>query len=122
MEIKKAILIVDDSVLITERLLGMLNVFKKEAAIKSAGTSAEAINILQRAPINIILLDINLPGENGIELLKIVKENYPAIKVIMCTNKASAYYKTLCKKIGADFFVDKSREFDQLHSIISSIL
>ena len=122
MSVKKAILIIDDSVLITERLLGMLQVFKPDAVIKSAGTSSEAINILQQMPVNVILLDINLRGESGIELLKIIKENYPAIKVIMCTNRGSSYYKTLCKKIGADSFIDKSKEFDQLPSIVSSLL
>jgi len=122
MSVKKAILIIDDSVLITERLLGMLQVFKPNAVIKSAETSSEAINILQQMPVNVILLDINLRGESGIELLKIIKENYPAIKVIMCTNRGSSYYKTLCKKIGADSFIDKSKEFDQLPSIVSSLL
>jgi len=90
-------------------------------SISHAFTVTAAIEILEQSPPDIILLDINLPDTSGIELLRIVKEKYPAIIVVMLTNNANDYYRQLCLKLGADHFVDKSKEFDMVPGIISAL-
>jgi DNA-binding NarL/FixJ family response regulator len=82
---------------------------------------SEAIDSLVKARPDIVLLDINLPGTNGIELLRYLKKNDPSIVVIMFSNRGNVYYKDLCKKLGAEFFVDKSKGFDELPGIITSL-
>ena len=117
----RMILIVDDSYLIIERLTDMLNELEQVDSISHAFTVTAAIEILEQSPPDIILLDINLPDTSGIELLRIVKEKYPAIIVVMLTNNANDYYRQLCLKLGADHFVDKSKEFDMVPGIISAL-
>jgi DNA-binding NarL/FixJ family response regulator len=68
-----------------------------------------------------VLLDIHLGDKSGIDLLMHIKKEYPFIKVMMVSNKASQYYRDLCAEYGADYFIDKSKEFDQIAPIIKSL-
>ena len=81
----------------------------------------EAVDILGKKKVDIVLLDIHLPELNGIELLKYIVKEYPDIKVVMCSNLANDYYKRLCKKIGAASFIDKSKDFERIPEMLFSV-
>lgn len=68
----------------------------------------------------LVLLDIHLGEKNGIDLLKIIKQKYSSIRVIIVSNKASQYYRDLSKENGCDYFIDKSKEFEKIPSVINS--
>jgi DNA-binding NarL/FixJ family response regulator len=70
---------------------------------------------------DIVLLDIHLPVKSGIELLQYIRINHPATIVIMLTNESGDYYRKICKKLGAAYFIDKSREFELIPDILASI-
>jgi DNA-binding NarL/FixJ family response regulator len=89
-----------------------------EVLISNNATSA--IKIVENNHPDMILLDIHLPDKSGIELLDHFIKNYPDIKVIMVTNKASQYYRELCLGLGAHHFIDKSKEFEMIPSIIET--
>jgi DNA-binding NarL/FixJ family response regulator len=76
-------------------------------------------NLTEQIP-DMVLLDIHLPDKSGIELLEQIVSNYPQIKVIMVSNKASQYYRELCLGLGAHHFIDKSKEFEMIPSIIET--
>jgi CheY-like chemotaxis protein len=118
---KKAILLVDDSILIIERITEILKDLETLASISRVQRYSEALAFLQQQRPDIVLLDINLPDISGIELLRYLKKTDPGIVVIMFSNQANEYYKDLCKKVGADFFIDKSKGYDQLPGIIASL-
>lgn len=118
----KNILIVDDSLLITDRLKMMLNTVENTGSVEYAGDYASAVQILADRPPDIVLLDINLPDKSGIDLLRHIKANYARTIVIMLTNQAGDYYRAICKKWGAEYFIDKSREFEQVPLLLSSLL
>lgn len=116
---KKNILIVDDSPLIIERLILILKDQNNVGTVSHTGSWAEASLFLNRSGFDIIFLDINLPDISGIKLLVFIKVNFPQTAVIMFTNQGSAYYKNLCKKNGADYFIDKSKDFHQIAGIVN---
>ncbi len=118
----KSILIVDDSLIITERLQMMLRGLNNIGAVESAGDYPLAVQMLRQMPFDIVCLDINLPGKSGIELLRYVKAAYPLITVIMLTNRSGDYYRAACERFGADYFMDKSTGFDDVPLLISSLL
>ena len=118
---QKAILIVDDSILIIERVTEILKDLETVSSITQVHSYSEASVALEYVRPDVVLLDINLPDRNGIELLRYLKKTYPGITVIMFSNQGNEYYRDLCQKIGADFFVDKSRGFELLPGIISSL-
>lgn len=118
---KKSLLIVDNSLLIVERLLGILKEVKIIQKIFTAVDYTEAVEILNEHKTDIVLLDIHLPGKNGIELLKFIVKNYPETKVIMLSNLVSEYYQRLCRKTGAAGFIDKSKDFDLIPGAIMDL-
>jgi DNA-binding NarL/FixJ family response regulator len=122
MPIKKIdILIVDDSITILTRMKEILSEIKCVKTIYIATNSNDAMDLLLLRQPELILLDINMPHKNGIELLKEVKLLYPKVKVMMVTNQSVDYYKPICMELGAEYFIDKSTEFELIPDIIESI-
>ncbi len=115
-----AALIVDDSELISDRMEKQLLELDCISETYIAYNFNDAVEQLEEENIDVVILDINLslPGKNGLELLQFIKDTYPEIKTIMLTNQSGDFYKNLCLKIGSDYFVDKSTEFDKIPSII----
>jgi DNA-binding NarL/FixJ family response regulator len=118
----KLLLIVDTSLFIIERLLIILKEVKVVEKIVTATNYEGAVNILEEMKTDIVLLDIQLPGKNGIELLKYIVKNFPAVKIIILSNLVSDYYQKLCLNLGANCFIDKSKDFDTIPDVIFSIL
>jgi DNA-binding response OmpR family regulator len=67
-------------------------------------------------------MDINLPGKNGIDLLKEMKMAHSNTKVIMLTNLADDLNRKRCKDYGADYFFDKATEFYQVPGAVFSLM
>jgi len=118
----KSILIVDDSPIIVERLQNMLSGLENAGPIGHAGDYSSALSQVSENRPDIILLDINLPGRSGIALLQYIKSIYPFIIVVMISNQADDYYRRICQQMGADHFIDKSTDFEQIPPLISSFL
>ena len=118
----KLVLIVDNSIFIIERLLIILKEVKGIEKIVTATNYEEAVNILEEMKTDIVLLDIQLPGKNGIELLKYIVKNFPAVNIIILSNLVSEYYQKLCLDLGANCFIDKSKDFASIPDVIFSIL
>jgi len=118
---KFTILIVDDSSIIIKRVTGIIKDLNNAGTILHAANYTKAVQLINEFAPRIILLDIHLPGKSGVEILRHVKEKQLPITVIMLTNQSEEYYKTLCKEIGADYFVDKSSGFEEIPGIIHSI-
>jgi DNA-binding NarL/FixJ family response regulator len=118
---KLNILIVDDNTSFVDRMIGLLDEVNNINSINIASNYEEARRFLAADPHDLVLLDINLPGKNGIELLKQIKAKSEDCQVIMITNHADDYYRVQCKQYGADHFLDKSNEFSRVPGIISKL-
>ena len=118
---KKKLLIVDDSSIIVERLLDALKDHETVKDIFTATNYQEAILLVAEKKPDIIILDIQLTGKNGIDLLKLIVKDHPASKVIMFTNLADENYFKLCKELGALYCLDKSKDFEQIPGILKNL-
>lgn len=114
-----SVLIVDDSSIICQRLKLLLKEVERVQNILYAGNFEGAERILRLGGVNIVLLDIHLPDKNGIGLLQLIKKEYPSIKVIVITNLVDDHYRKLCKKLKADHFIDKSKDFRLIPGLIT---
>ncbi len=117
---KKIVLVVDNSVLILQRMIPMLEEIKNIKFVVHAGSYNEAIELLHGVTPDLALLDVQLPEKSGIELLRLIKDKYREVVVIMNTNYADEYYRNLCKTLGADYFFDKSKDFSLIPEVISA--
>jgi DNA-binding NarL/FixJ family response regulator len=106
-------LVVDDSNLFRQRVACLLTDGNLHPVLQ-ARNYEEAVNWLLQTKVHLALLDISMPGKNGIELLKLIRNRYPGTKVWMISNHADEYYKQVCLSTGADQFFDKSLDFEEI--------
>jgi DNA-binding NarL/FixJ family response regulator len=118
----KIILIVDDSPIIIDRLITILETITAAHEVLTCASYQQAIKTVNEKDPDVAVLDINLPDGNGIGLLRYIRRHKPAIPVIMFTNQSTEFYRQLCLREGAAFFIDKSSGFETLSDIISSLL
>ncbi len=112
------VFIVEDSDLVRERLVTMLSELDHVQTIGQAGFAVEAIAGIQKSRPDLVLLDISLAKGNGLHVLKAIKSQTPAPRVIMLTNFADDLYRAKCAELGADYFFDKSREFEKVIEVL----
>jgi DNA-binding NtrC family response regulator len=77
-----------------------------------------ALPILNREDVDLMLLDVRLPGISGFEVLRIVKENFSLIEVIMISAVNEVETAVQAMKHGAYHYVNKDFDYDQLRSIV----
>ena len=117
---KLSILIVEDSLLIVNRLRLLLNDFDCVDQIYQANNADEALLISTQLRPRVIFLDIKIPGRSGVEVLPdLLKQNNST--VIVLSNYSDDSYRKLCMDIGASYFLDKSNEFDKIKEILNTI-
>jgi DNA-binding NarL/FixJ family response regulator len=117
---KRTVLIVDDSILILERMIPLMEEIENISFVIHAASYKEGLEVLSRLTPDMVLLDINLPDKSGIELLRLIKERHLEIAVLMISNNAGPYYRDICKKLGAQDFLDKSTDIDLIPSVLSN--
>ena len=110
-------LIVDDSSLVRERLAEKLSKLAHVEVIGSVGDAAEAYNVLSTSHPDMVVLDIQLPDGNGIDILARIKQLYKDTVVVMLTNHAYPAFREKCLAVGADYFFDKSTEFEKISEV-----
>ena len=115
------VFIVDDSPLILSKVAELLEEVDGINSLKTCGTYTGAVKEFNAYRPSHILIDINLPDGSGIELLQHVKKTSPQTTVIMFTNMSGEYYQKLCLNMGADYFIDKSKDFERIPSILASL-
>lgn len=104
--------IADDSDMVRERLSMLLSQLDDVEVVGHADTVQNAISGIQRLKPDVVVLDMKMPGGCGVDVLEYVRRDGPGPVVIMLTNYPYPQYKQRCIKAGADFFFDKSREFE----------
>jgi len=106
------VLIVDDEPDFLETVLKRLKRRKIDATGVSSGK--EALDLLERQPFDVVILDVRMPGMDGIETLKEMKKRRPLMEVIMLTGHASVEAGMQGMQLGAFDFVMKPADIDEL--------
>src|ERR1700750_414578 len=111
----KTVLIVDDDEGMRDTLTAIL---KRDYRVLRVGTGEAALPVLNREDVDLVLLDVRLPGISGFEVLRIVKENYSLVEVIMISAINEIETAVQAMKHGAYHYVTKDFDYDQLRSIV----
>ena len=113
--------IADGSKLGLRRLLTLLG---DRSDFELVGYSADvtaAIISIQTVKPQVVILDLDMRGRNGIDVLKAVKRDLPSAIFIIVTNASGEQYRRHCKELGAEYFLDKSTEFVRIPDIMQDI-
>lgn len=116
------ILLIDDTLIVLKQLQNILSELKQVSRTEAVMSAEEALVLLDHYEPDIMVLDINMPGMNGIEMLKKLPfKHVMKPVVIMLTNNIFAGYRDECMRLGADYFLDKSRDFQLIPAIVEKI-
>jgi YesN/AraC family two-component response regulator len=113
------IVIADDSSLLRERIISLLNGSSKNLVIYEAENGKDALNIIRQKKPDLAILDIRMPEMSGIEVLKKIRELKIKTRICILTNYPYPQYRKKCFEEGADYFLDKNIDFLQIYEIIS---
>lgn len=117
----KKLIVVDDSAVLRISIKNALESFNYEV-IGTASGSKELFNLLEQNPKpDLILLDMFYPNERGIDILQKLKQDYPAIKILVITAMNEEALNKQIKQIGADDILYKPFDMDDLTFAIKKI-
>lgn len=115
----KKLLIVDDD----PHLLDSLRVvFSGLYEVSTAPCAEDAAVLLELRKIDAMLLDVILPGLNGVEFLKVVREKYPHLPVVMISGASSIKPVLKALELGASDFIRKPYDIDELRLVVARAL
>jgi len=116
------VLIVDDSPLISERLNQMLSEVEQVEIVGLAADGDEALRLFNQFRPAVVLLDLEIPGRNGVEVLREVRKRAEPCVVVMFTSYDLPDFRAACLRAGADFFLRKSTEFERVVEIVRGLV
>jgi two-component system response regulator AtoC len=115
-EKRMTILVVDDEAVQREMLQGFLQ--KRGYKVLTAANGEEALDLCARYPINLVLMDLCMPGMNGDEVLERLRESNPLLRVVLITAFGSVETAVKVMKLGACDFLEKPVDLTELSELI----
>ena len=117
----KSVYVVDDSDFVRERLIEMLSELEGVEIAGGTGDPLEAVAAIRQMVPDAVILDIRLPRKSGIEVLRDIKKDRPSPVVIILTNYPYPQYQKECTEAGADYFLNKSTEFNKIAEVLKGL-
>jgi two-component system invasion response regulator UvrY len=116
------VLIVDDYFRMRQGLRELLEAAPEPMMVGEAKTGAEAVSQVRAEPWDVVVLDINLPDQSGVEVLRQLKQARPALPVLLLSLHPGAQYLQRSLNLGAAGFLSKETAPDELHAAIQTVL
>lgn len=120
LEFAKQLLVVDDDSVVRTGIARVLS--RQNLAVRTAADGSQALERLAEQPAAIVLLDIKMPGLDGMAVLRHIRQDYPHTKVIMITGYPDIEGAVECMKLGAVDYLVKPFRIDELESLVQKAL
>lgn len=115
------VFIVDDSAWIRARLAEIIAGLPGVALAGEAANAGEAVAGILRTRPDSVLLDLDLLGQSGLDVMRAVRPEAPEIAFVVLTNHSESQYRYVCMQAGARYFLDKSQDFERVPDVIAEI-
>jgi DNA-binding NarL/FixJ family response regulator len=116
------VFIADDSSAVVERLADVVEEVPGAEIVGQASDVPQAIHGIQRTNPDAVILDLQMPGGAGLDVLRAIRKDHPHLFVLICTNYPYPQYREECLNAGANFFLDKSSEFEKIPAILRELI
>lgn len=116
-----SILVVDDHAIVREGLKRILERTTSGWRVIEAGDGTEALHLLRQQPVDLAVIDISMPGMNGLELLHRVRADFPRLRVLMLSMHAEEQYAMRAFKAGASGYVTKDSASRELAAAVRKV-
>lgn len=115
------LLLVDDHTIVREGLKRVLDPIAGEWRITEAGTGFQALECLSRQQFHLAIVDLSMPGMNGLDLIRRVKAEFPSVRVLMLSMHAEEQYAMRAFKAGANGYVTKDSAATELVAAVRKV-
>ena len=115
------VFIADDSAELRERIVDMISEEESIEMVGQAENVPEAVTAIRKLKPDVVILDIRMPGGCGIDVLNTIEKDGCTPIIIMLTNYPYPQYRKKCFDAGADFFFDKSSEFEKVIDVLQCV-
>jgi len=119
---KMKVFITDDSKIVVERMADLLKDVAGVEIVGQAGNALDAIVSIQQMNPDALILDLQMPGGSGLDVLRAIRRGHPRLQVLICTNYPYQQYRDECLAAGANYFLDKSADFDKIPAIFRQLM
>ena len=116
------IMIVDDHKILRDGIKWMFSDASEVEIVAEASDGKEAIEILSRQPIDVILMDLSMPGMDGMEATARISEKYPDVKILVLTMHEQTSFVQLMLRNGAHGYLLKNATKEELLDAIHAVL
>jgi DNA-binding NarL/FixJ family response regulator len=113
--------VVEDSAPVRERLVDMVNEIDGFVVVGQAATFNGAVSGIRQTGPDIAIFDIQLADGSGIDALAEVRRELPAMRSIVLTNYATPQHEKASADAGAEYFLDKSADFEKIAGILENM-
>jgi two-component system OmpR family response regulator len=115
------VLVVEDSTLVCDRIAEIVGSVPGVEMSARAGSEADALSILGRGGIDIVILDLQLRSGTGFGVLRRLRDRSDRPVVVVFTNFAVPTYRERARKLGAEYFLDKLLDLDKLPVVLAGL-
>lgn len=115
------VLLVEDSRVLADRLIELVDQTPTVELIGHVDNERDAIALLKRKAVDVVVLDLQLKQGTGFGVLKSLIGNKARPHVLVLTNYDLPEYRREATQLGADYFLDKSREYHRLPEILEEL-
>lgn len=116
------VIVVEDHQILLESISLLISTLAGVELVGKAANGQKALQILEKQSVDLIVSDVMMPVMNGIELIWKVKQQYPKIKILMLTVSEDVQTIKDALQAGADGFIFKSAEKEELEDAIVSVI
>jgi DNA-binding NarL/FixJ family response regulator len=115
------VLLVEDSVLLCDRISEVVHSLPGVQLAASVSSEAEAVEALEIGDIDVVILDLQLKRGTGFGVLRALRKSLHRPAVIVFTNFSLPTYRETALELGAEHFLDKSRDYERLPEVLTEL-
>ncbi len=119
---KTRIVVVDDHQIVVEGLVAMLNSSDQIEVCATANNMREAVSRLSECTPQVLLTDLNMPGKNGVEMIKDIRAQFPFLKILVLTMYYDVRLMKELEQCEIDGFLLKNTTREDLLNAIQSVV
>ena len=118
---RPGLLLVDDHTIVREGLKRILEPLAGDWAVTEAGTGFQALERLRSQPFGLAIVDLSMPGMNGLDLIRRIKAEWPTVAVLVLSMHAEEQYALRAFKAGANGYVTKDSASTELANAVRKV-
>lgn len=116
------VLLADDSEMMLEALQEMLSPFSQVEIVVACKNGTDALEAIRSLKPDLAIVDIQMPGLTGLEVLTEIRNEGITTKFIILTIFSSGYYRQLAMEAGTDYFFSKADDFEKIAGVVEEML